>query len=94
MSSLDRASQTDVLCCGKPMTSIEVTSALGAGSSTLALYTCGHCGRHVWQRDGVELDRTAVLEVVRDRIAEGPIVRMPQPRKPRPSRARLVDPDS
>ena len=60
---------TDIACCGKPMTSIEVTSPRGELSSTLALHTCSHCGRHEWQRDGLALDRDAVLEVVRDRIA-------------------------
>lgn len=91
MSSLDRASQTDVLCCGKPMTSIEVTSPRGESSSTLALRTCGHCGSHTWQRDGVALDRDAVLDVVRDRIAEGPAPWVPRPRQIRPSRARSED---
>ncbi|MCU1593306.1 MAG: hypothetical protein JWO12_698 [Frankiales bacterium] len=91
MSSLDRASLTDLLCCGKTMTSIEVTSPLGERTSTLALYTCGHCGSHTWQRDGQPLDRDAVLDVVRDRIAEGPIPRMPRPRKVRPSRAHQGD---
>lgn len=76
------------------MTSIEVTSPLGDRTSTLALHTCSHCGAHVWQRDGVTLERDAVLDVVRDRIAEGPIPRVPRQRKPRPSRARQVDTDS
>ena len=68
MTSPYRAA-TDVACCGKPMTSIDVTSPLGDVSSTLALHTCSHCGLHTWLRDGLALDRDAVLNVVRDRIA-------------------------
>lgn len=78
MSRLERAATTALTCCRKPMSSIEVTSSRATGSSTLALWTCSACGRHIWQRDGVELDRSAVLDVVRDRIAEGPIPRTPQ----------------
>jgi hypothetical protein len=70
------------------MTSIEVTSPLAEGATTLALQTCSACGRHVWHRDGVILDREAVLEIVRERIAEGPAARVPRPRNPRPSAAR------
>ncbi len=75
------------------MTSIEVTSPHGGHTSTLALYTCGHCGSHIWSRDGVELDRDAVLDTVRDRIAEGPAPRIPR-QGARPTRAGLVDPGS
>lgn len=63
---------TTAMCCGKPMTSIEVTSPLGKGTSTLALQSCSACGSHIWQRDGQTLDRDAVLDIVRERIAEGP----------------------
>lgn len=75
------------------MTLIEVTSPLSEGSSKLSLETCSACGRHVWQRDGHDLDRDEVLAIVRDRVAEGPAPRMPSPRKPRPSRAKVL-PDS
>ena len=70
-------------CCRRPMTSIEVTATLADPLATLALYTCSGCGRHVWERNGVELDRSAVLDVVRDRISEGPAPRVPRARKPR-----------
>ena len=63
---------TPALCCGSPMTSIEVTSPLGNRTSTLALQSCASCGSHIWQRDGETLDRDAVLDIVRERIAEGP----------------------
>jgi hypothetical protein len=90
MTSLDPLSpvQEAATCCRRPMTSIEVTSPLAEGATTLALQTCSACGRHVWHRDGVVLDREAVLEIVRERIAEGPTPRVPRPRSPRPSRAR------
>lgn len=70
-------------CCQRPMTSIEVSSSLADPGSTLALHTCSGCGHHVWERDGVELDRAGVLGVVRDRVAEGPAPRVPRPRKTR-----------
>jgi len=69
------------------MTTIEVTSTLAAPAAKLALHTCSGCGRHVWERDGVELDRVAVLGIVRDRIAEGPAARVPRQRKPRSAAA-------
>jgi hypothetical protein len=75
------------------MTLIEVTSPLAEGTSKLSLETCSSCGRHVWQRDGQDLDRDEVLAIVRDRVAEGPTARVPRPRKPRPSRAKAL-PDS
>lgn len=78
-------------CCRRPMSSIQVTQPVDASVATLALHTCTSCGRHVWERDGVELDRASVLAIVRDRIAEGPAPRIPRPRKPRASRARVVD---
>jgi len=62
------------------MATIEVTSPVGEGASTLALHTCSSCGRHVWLRDGEMLDRDAILDSVRDRIAEGPARRVPSPR--------------
>ena len=62
------------------MATIEVTSPVGEGASTLALHTCSSCGRHVWLRDGQMLDRDAILDSVRDRIAEGPARRVPSPR--------------
>lgn len=62
------------------MATIEVTSPVGEGASTLALHTCSSCGRHVWLRDGQLLDRDAILDSVRDRIAEGPARRVPSAR--------------
>ena len=73
------------------MSSIQVTSPLDTAAATLALHTCSACGRHVWERDGETLDRAALLDVVKDRIAEGPAPRVPRPRTPRASRARVVD---
>ena len=73
------------------MSSIQVTSPLDTAVATLALHTCTSCGRHVWEREGAELDRAAVLDVVKHRVAEGPAPRIPRPRKPRASRARVVD---
>jgi hypothetical protein len=73
------------------MSAIEVTSSLVEATAVLTLLTCSACGRHVWLRDGRELDRDDVLTIVRDRIAEGPIPRVPRPRAARPSRAHTGD---
>jgi len=73
------------------MTSIQVSSSLARPGSTLALHSCAGCGRHTWERDGVELDRDAVLGVVRERIAEGPPKRVPLPRRPRAAAPKAVD---
>lgn len=48
--------------------------------SQLTLHTCGPCGSHVWEREGVALDRDAVLGVVRERIADGVPRKVPAPR--------------
>ena len=72
------------------MSSIQVTSPLDPSAATLALHTCSSCGRHVWERDGEELDRATVLDMVKDRVAEGPAPRVPRPRKPRASRAQVI----
>ena len=68
------------------MTSIEVTSPVGEATATLSLYTCSSCGAHRWERDGVALDRSEVIDVVRARLAEGPTPRVPRPRAARPPR--------
>ncbi len=81
------------VCCGRPMSTIEVTSPLAAPGATLALHTCSSCGLHIWEREGQVLDHDAVLGIVRDRIAEGPAPRVPTPRKVRPSRARVAGVD-
>jgi hypothetical protein len=80
------------------MTRIEVTQPAAEGSATLTLHTCSTCGTHRWERDGVALDRDAVLGVVRDRLAEGPAPRVPKPRtaraRPAPTalpQARTID---
>ena len=85
MTGQQHGSARTVVCCTLPMTTIEVTQAIGDGV-TLALHTCASCGRHVWERDGVELDRTEVLDVVQSRIAEGPAARVPGPRPARAAR--------
>lgn len=76
----DAALRTGHRCCHRQMSSIEVSSSLSTPDSTLALHTCAGCGRHLWERDGVELDRAALLGIVRDRIAEGPAPRVPRSR--------------
>jgi hypothetical protein len=81
--------RTAAVCCRRPMSTIEVTSPHGEGIATLTLHTCPACGRHAWERGGDVLDRSTVLGVVRDRIAEGPASRVPRPRKARASRARV-----
>ena len=76
------AAETALVCCRRPMSSIEVTTPLGGGK-TLALHTCSACGRHLWVREDEVLDRGAVLGIVRERIAEGPAPRVPRQRKSR-----------
>ena len=68
------------------MTSIEVTAPIGETSATLTLHTCSACGAHRWERDGVALERAEVIDVVRARLAEGPVPRVPRPRAARPPR--------
>ncbi len=82
--------QAGIECCRHPMTSIEVSTPLAEGSSTLTLSTCSTCGRHVWERDGQVLERDAVLAVVRDRVASGAPPRGGRSRAARPSGARRV----
>lgn len=43
------------------MSSIEVT----ARGATLVLHSCASCGRHVWERDGVQADRAELLDGVK-----------------------------
>ncbi len=64
------------------MSVIEVTSPLDVDAAQLALHSCASCGRHLWVRDGVPLDRDDVLSVVRDRIAETPRQLVPPERGP------------
>ncbi len=68
------------------MTSIEVTSPVGDSSATLSLHTCSACGAHRWERDGVALERAEVIDVVRARLAAGPVPQVPRPRATRPPR--------
>ena len=79
----ERVGLPDATCCRRPMTGIEVTSPQSQATAVLGLLTCSSCGRHVWLRDGQVLDRDDVLAIVRDRIAEGPVARVPRPRSPR-----------
>ncbi len=69
-------------CCRRPMSAIEVTNPHDVDAARLALHSCASCGRHVWVRDGVPLDRDDVLSVVRERIAETPRQPVPPPRGP------------
>lgn len=68
------------------MTSIEVTAPVGEAAATLTLHTCSACGAHRWERNGVALERAEVIDVVRARLAEGPVPRVPGPRAARPAR--------
>ena len=70
------------------MTTIEVTRRLD-DACTLTLHTCSSCGRHVWERDGLVLERAEILGVVQERVAEGSAARAASPRKVRASRARV-----
>lgn len=72
-----------IVCCRRPMTGITVTQPRGEGVSVLSLYSCGGCGRHLWERDGQPLQRNEVLQVVKERLAEGPAPRVPKPRSRR-----------
>lgn len=63
-------------CCRRAMSSIEVT----ARGVTLVLHSCTSCGRHLWDRDGVQADRAELLEGVKTFLE--------QPRIPTPRRRR------
>ncbi len=67
-------------CCTRAMTTIVVTHA---DASQLTLRTCSACGDHVWEQEGVVLDRAAVLGIVRERISEGVPRKVPAPRSRR-----------
>lgn len=88
MPSPEHGVRSGPLCCRGPMVTIQVTRRVD-DACTLTLHTCSSCGRHVWERDGVVLERAEVLDVVQARIAEGPAARVPGPRKVRASRARV-----
>ena len=56
-----RVTSSMTTCCRRPMSVIEVTSPLDVDAGKLALHSCASCGRHVWVRDGLPLDRDDVL---------------------------------
>lgn len=63
-------------CCTRVMSSIEVT----ARGVTLILHSCPACGRHLWERDGVQAGRAEMLAGVKTFLE--------QPRVPTPRRRR------
>ncbi|MCW2715020.1 MAG: hypothetical protein JWN88_2067 [Frankiales bacterium] len=69
-------SRVATTCCRRAMSGIEVT----ARGVTLVLHSCTSCGRHVWERDGVQADRAELLEGVKTFLE--------QPRIPTPRRRR------
>ena len=54
------------------MTSIAVEQA----TSALQLHSCPSCGRHAWRADGVEVDRSTLLEALR--VRKEPAARSPR----------------
>ncbi|MBW3638811.1 MAG: hypothetical protein KY451_03015 [Actinobacteria bacterium] len=64
------------LCCYRTMSAIEVTTR----GVTLVLHSCTSCGRHIWERDGVQADRVELLQ--------GVATFLEQPRVPTPRRRR------
>ena len=81
----------EAVCCSRPMSAISVTEVAG---SCLALHSCPRCGRHLWHRDGVPLDRPGLLGAVRDRVAQVPAARPaadPGPMQTPPARATLEE---
>jgi len=77
--SAPRPTAPVVSCCRRPMSSIEVTTR----GATLVLRSCAACGAHTWERDGVQADRTDLIDGVRTFLE--------QPRLPTPRRRRRVD---
>ena len=77
--SAGRPTDRVVSCCRRPMSSIEVTTR----GVTLVLRSCAACGAHAWERDGVQADRTDLIEGVRTFLE--------QPRQPTPRRRRRAD---
>lgn len=65
-------------CCRRAMSGIEVT----ARGVTLVLHSCTSCGRHVWERDGVQADRAELLEGVKT-FLEQPRIATPRRRRAR-----------
>lgn len=65
------------LCCYREMSSIELTTR----GVTLVLHSCTSCGRHIWERDGVQADRADLLQGVKTFLE--------QPRIPTPRRRRI-----
>ncbi len=70
---------TDLACCRRAMSSIAVTTR----GVDLTLHSCTACGRHIWAKDGVVVDRSALLDGVKV-FLEQPRekVRRRSPRKP------------
>ena len=67
-------------CCGRAMTSIGVEQ----GASALQLHSCPACGRHSWRADGVEVDRSALLEALKVRKPEAAARKRPARPAPAP----------
>jgi len=58
------------------MSAIELTTR----GVTLVLHSCTSCGRHIWERNGVQADRVELLQGVKTFLE--------QPRIPTPRRRR------
>ena len=59
--SVGAALPTDLVCCRRPLSSIAVTKR----GVDLTLHSCTACGRHIWSKDGVVVDRSALLDGVK-----------------------------
>lgn len=77
--SVGSAVPTELVCCRRPLSSIAVTTR----GVDLTLHSCTACGRHIWAKDGVVVDRSALLDGVKV-FLEQPRekVRRRSPRKP------------
>lgn len=64
------------LCCYRAMSAIELTTR----GVTLVLHSCTSCGRHIWERDGVQADRVELLQGVKT-FLEQPRIPTPRPRR-------------
>ena len=52
---------SELVCCRRGMSSIAVTTR----GVDLTLHSCTACGRHIWAKDGVVVDRSALLDGVK-----------------------------
>lgn len=59
--SVGTALPAEMSCCRRPLSMITVTTR----GVDLTLHSCTACGLHIWSKDGVVVDRSALLDGVK-----------------------------